>query len=43
MPKNTAATTLAFAILTLGLIVVVPVATTTLQYHLEPTHKLNKN
>ena len=43
MSKNTAATTLAFAILILGLIVVVPVTTTTLQYHLEPAHKLNKN
>ena len=43
MPKNTAATTLAFAILTLGLIAVVPITTTTLQYHLEPAHKPAKN
>jgi hypothetical protein len=43
MPKNIAATTLAFAILTLGLLAIVPITTTTLQYHLEPTQKLNRN
>jgi hypothetical protein len=43
MSKNTAATALAFAILTLGLIAVVPITTTTLQYFLEPAQKLNRN